>query len=73
MKWLADENIEQAVVDAREEGLHMHSFAVSILPEGEWFIARCPELNVTSQGRTLEETQANIREAIALYIESFGL
>jgi predicted RNase H-like HicB family nuclease len=50
----------------------MHSFAVSIVPEGEWFIARCPELNVTSQGRTLEEAQANIREAIVLYIESFG-
>lgn len=51
----------------------MHSFAVSIVLEGEWFIARCPELNVTSQGRTLEEAQANIREAIVLYIESFGI
>ena len=51
----------------------MRSFAVSIVPEGECFIARCPELNVTSQGRTLEETQANIREAMALYIDSFGI
>ena len=58
---------------AREEGLHIRNFAVSIAPESEWFIARCPGLNVTSQGRTLEEAQANIREAIVLYIESFGL
>jgi hypothetical protein len=27
---------------------------------------------VTSQGETLEEAQANIKEAIELYIESFG-
>ena len=51
----------------------MRSFAISITPEDDWFIARCPELNVTSQGRTLEEAEANIREAVELYIESFGL
>jgi hypothetical protein len=28
---------------------------------------------VTSQGQTLEEAQANIKEAIYLYIESFGI
>ena len=51
----------------------MRSFAISIVPEDEWFIARCPELNVTSQGRSLTEAQDNIREAISVYIESFGL
>ena len=51
----------------------MRSFAVSITPEDDWFIARCPELNVTSQGRTLEEAEANLKEAVELYIESFGL
>jgi len=51
----------------------MRSFAISIVPEGEWFIARCPELNVTSQGRSLTEAEDNIREAISLYIGSFGL
>jgi predicted RNase H-like HicB family nuclease len=28
---------------------------------------------VTSQGQTLEEAQANIKETIYLYIESFGI
>jgi len=51
----------------------MRSFAISVVQEDGWFVARCPELNVTSQGRTLAEAEANIREAIALYIESFGL
>ncbi|GAJ14310.1 unnamed protein product [marine sediment metagenome] len=51
----------------------MRSFAISIVPEDEWFIARCPELNVTSQGRSLTEAEDNIREAISVYIESFGL
>jgi len=51
----------------------MRSFAISVVPENEFFIARCPELGVTSQGKTIAEAEANIKEAIELYIESFGL
>ncbi len=50
----------------------MRSFLISIQKEDKFYIARCPELGVTSQGESLEETQANIKEAIELYIESFG-
>jgi len=50
----------------------MRSFLVSIQKEDKFFVARCPELGVTSQGESLEEAQANIKEAIELYIESFG-
>lgn len=50
----------------------MRTFLVSIQKEDKFFVARCPELGVTSQGETLEEAQANIKEAIELYIESFG-
>lgn len=46
---------------------------ISIQKEDKFFVARCPELNVTSQGKTLEDAQANIKEAIELYIESFGI
>lgn len=49
------------------------SFLVSIQKEDKLFVARCPELDVTSQGETLEEAQRNIKEAIELYIESFGV
>ncbi len=51
----------------------MRTFIVSIKKEDDFFVARCPELDVTSQGKTLEEAQANIKEAIELYIESFGI
>jgi len=50
----------------------MHSFAVSIVQEDDWFVVRCPELDVTSQGRTVAEAEKNIREVIRLYMESFG-
>ncbi len=43
-----------------------------VVKEEELYVARCPELNVTSQGETLEEATANLKEAIELYIESFG-
>lgn len=50
----------------------MRQFLVVITKEDDFFVARCPELNVTSQGETLEEAETNIKEAIELYIESFG-
>jgi predicted RNase H-like HicB family nuclease len=40
--------------------------------EGDWYIARCVELSVTTQGRTLDEARANLQEAVELYLESFG-
>ena len=46
-------------------------FLVSIVQEGKFFVARCPELGVTSQGESLAEAQENLKEAIELYIESF--
>jgi predicted RNase H-like HicB family nuclease len=53
-------------------GVDMRQFLVAITKEDDFFVARCPELNVTSQGETLEEAEKNIKEAIELYIESFG-
>jgi predicted RNase H-like HicB family nuclease len=50
----------------------MRQFLVAITKEDDFFIARCPELNVTSQGKTFEEAEENIKEAIELYTESFG-
>lgn len=37
--------------------------------EGEWFVARCLEVEVTSQGETIETSLANLREALELYFE----
>ncbi len=37
--------------------------------EGQWYVARCLEVEVTSQGRTGEEALANLKEALELYFE----
>jgi len=37
--------------------------------EGKWYVANCPELGVASQGRTLEEAEAMIQEAVELLLE----
>ena len=46
---------------------------MSITQEGRFFVARCPELGVTLQDESLVEAQKNLKEAIKLYIASFGL
>ena len=35
----------------------------------DWFVATCPELGVTSQGHSIEEAEAMIREAVELLLE----
>jgi predicted RNase H-like HicB family nuclease len=47
-------------------------YTAVITKEGGWYVAHCLELEVVSQGRTIDEARANLREAADLYIESFG-
>ncbi|MBI2579212.1 MAG: type II toxin-antitoxin system HicB family antitoxin [Candidatus Aenigmarchaeota archaeon] len=44
--------------------------SVNIKKGRKYFIARCPELGVTTQGKTLEEAKENLKEAIDLHLES---
>ena len=37
--------------------------------EGEGFVALCPELDVASQGDTIEVARDNLREALELFFE----
>ena len=41
----------------------------TVVADGDWFVARCVEVEVASQGRTIEEALANLREALELYFE----
>lgn len=42
----------------------------AVITEGEIaFVSQCPELGVTSQGKTEEEALENLREAVTLYLE----
>jgi len=49
------------------------SFAVAIQKEDDWFIAKCLENNVASQGKTMDEATENLREALSLYYEDESL
>lgn len=37
--------------------------------EGDGFVSVCPELDVASQGETVEEALANLKEAVELFLE----
>ena len=37
--------------------------------EKRLFVALCPELDVASQGKTVEEARANLVEAVELFLE----
>ena len=46
----------------------------AIIRKGEkQFVALCPELDVVSQGYTVEESLKNLKEAAELYIEEMGI
>ena len=38
--------------------------------EEDLFVALCPELDVSSQGRSLPEALANLQEAVTLFLEA---
>ena len=38
--------------------------------EDDGFVALCPELDVASQGSTIEEARANLVEALTLFFET---
>ena len=49
-----------------------YRFSALITKEDNLYVARCPELSVTSQGTDVESARANLREAIELYLETWG-
>lgn len=38
--------------------------------EGDGYVALCPELDVASQGDTVEQARANLTEAVELFLEA---
>jgi predicted RNase H-like HicB family nuclease len=44
-------------------------FTAAVTDEEPWCVARCLDVEVTSQGGTLDEALLNLREALELYFE----
>lgn len=47
----------------------IESYTAIIETEGTGYVALCPELDVTSQGETVESATANLKEAVELFLE----
>ena len=46
-----------------------HSYTAILEREGDMYVALCPELDVASQGATVEEATVNLKEAVELFLE----
>ncbi len=49
----------------------MKKLNAAIQFDGKFYVARCLDLSVTSQGSTIEEAKSNLAEAIELYLETW--
>ena len=49
----------------------MMLFSAIIRQEDSWYVAECPEVGTVSQGKTVEEAIANLKEATELYLLEF--
>jgi predicted RNase H-like HicB family nuclease len=38
--------------------------------EGNEYVSHCPELDIASQGKTIEEARDNLKEALQLFFET---
>ena len=47
-------------------------FSIQIWKKGPWFIAKCPELDFISQGKTRDEAQKNLLEVIEIQFEEMS-
>lgn len=54
-------------------GARSVQFTAAVTQEDDLYVARCLEVEVTSQGANLEEALANLREALELYFEDTPL
>ena len=45
------------------------TFTAILEKEGQGYVALCPELDVASQGDTVEQAMTNLREAVDLFLE----
>ncbi len=48
----------------------LQQFTGIIEREGDGYVALCPELDIASQGITVEEARRNLIEAIELFLET---
>lgn len=53
--------------------MSVRTFTAVLHKEDDIYVAECPEVGTVSQGYTIEEAIANLKEATELYLEEFPL
>jgi len=53
--------------------MSIRTFTAVLYKEDDLYVAECPEVGTVSQGYTIEEAIANLKEATELYLEEFSL
>lgn len=51
----------------------VRTFLAVLHKEEDLYVAECPEVGTVSQGQTIQEAIANLKEATELYLEEFPL
>lgn len=60
-----------SLADYLKKSRPVRTYTAVIHREGSWYVAGCPEVGVVSQGKTIEDAIANLKEATELYLEEF--
>ena len=51
--------------------MQIRTLTAIVHKEEDLYVAECPEVGTVSQGHTVEEAVANLKEATELYLEEF--
>lgn len=49
--------------------MSLHKITARVWQEDDWWVAQAIEVNVASQGKSRDEAQSNLTEALVLYLE----
>lgn len=53
--------------------MSVRTFTAVVYKEDQIYVAECPEVGTASQGNTIEEALAGLKEATELYLEEFPM
>jgi len=49
---------------------HVQQLTAIIEREGDGYVSMCPEVDIASQGDTIEDARKNLQEAVELFFET---
>jgi len=63
--------LKTVYITKKGDEMASHTFSAVLHLEKDLYVAECPEVGTVSQGSTIEEAIANLKEATELYLEEF--